>query len=553
MKEEDAYMNSKTDQTDLTPAALYARVSSDRQDVDLSVSAQLRALRDYADKNDYQIVREFVDEAESGRVMTRPEFQKMIDEAKRTEAPFKEILVWKFSRFTRKREHAVILKSMLRRKGLRVVSITEQAEDNPTGRLLEGIIETVDEFYSENLGQEVVRGMREAASRGFWVAPMAPYGYRKVKVLDGPKERPTLEPDEDAALVVKRIFDLAESRNGMLKIVRILNDDGIASPRGKLWNKPTVHNILRNEAYLGTLVWGNNAKDNADPVRVEKAFPATVTKDQFDRVNRIMRSRAPRVTNPRRVGSTFLLSGLVKCYRCKRALSGRYSSRGTFPYYVCHSFVKRAPGSCDSPRVDARQFEELVVDLIRSNILTEGNIRSLVNVVDEQMDDVAGDERKRLETIESELADVRGRLDRLYNLVETTTEFNMADFAHRIRDHKERQERLESAAEGAKAILAQRRAVLDDVKTITAYAQDMSRFLKKSELTERRAFIETFVKEIELLPDNAVVRYTVPMPDDSLIPGKKAQEIPLNGSVVSTVDVSPPNWTKSRTFIRQTQ
>ena len=261
-----------------------------------------------------------------------------------------------------------------------------------------------------------------------------------------------------------------------------------------------------------------------------------------------MRSCAPKITHLRRVGSSFLLSGLVKCYRRKRALSGRYSSRGTFPYYVCHSFVKRAPGACDSPRVDARQFEELVVSSIRSNILTEGNIRSLVKVVDEQMDGVSGEQRKRLETIESELADVRGRLERLYDLVETTTEFNMADFAHRIRDHKERQERLESAAEGARAILSQRRAVLDDVRTITAYAQDMNRFLRKSELTERRAFIETFVREIELLPDNAVVRYTVPMPDDSLIPGKKAQEIPLNGSVVSTVDVSPPDLTKSRTF-----
>ena len=320
-----------SERNDRTPAALYARVSSDRQDVDLSVSAQLRALRDYADKNDYEIVREYVDEAESGRVMNRPEFQKMLDEAKRTEAPFEEILVWKFSRFTRKREHAVVLKSMLRRKGLRVVSITEQAEDNPTGRLLEGIIETVDEFYSENLAMEVLRGMREAASRGFWVAPMAPYGYRKVKVQDGPKERPTLEPDPETTGVVKRIFDLAESRKGMMKIVRILNDDGIASPRGKLWNKPTVHNMLRNEAYLGTLVWGNNAKDGAEPVRVDNAFPATVTRDQFDRVNSILRSRAPRNTHPRRVGSTFLLSGLVKCYRCKRALSGPVLQQGHVP------------------------------------------------------------------------------------------------------------------------------------------------------------------------------------------------------------------------------
>ena len=69
-------------------------------------------------------------------------------------------------------------------------------------------------------------------------------------------------------------------------------------------------------------------------MRVEKAFPAIVTKAQFSRVNKIMRSRAPKITHPRRVGSSFLLSGLVKCYRCKRALSGRYSSRGTFPYYV---------------------------------------------------------------------------------------------------------------------------------------------------------------------------------------------------------------------------
>ena len=163
----------------LKPAALYARVSSDRQDVDLSVSAQLRALRDYAEKNGYLVVREYVDEAESGRIADRPEFRKMLDEASAEGAPFEEILVWKFSRFTRKREHAVAFKSMLRKKGIRVVSITEHADDTPTGKLMEAIIESVDEFYSENLAEEVRRGMREAASRGFWVASRVPYGYRR--------------------------------------------------------------------------------------------------------------------------------------------------------------------------------------------------------------------------------------------------------------------------------------------------------------------------------------------------------------------------------------
>ena len=140
-----------TELHDLIPAALYARVSSERQDVDLSVAAQLRALRDYAQRNGYLVAREYVDEAESGRIADRPQFSRMLDEASKPEALFKEILVWKFSRFTRKREHAVAFKSMLRRRGVRVVSITEQADDTPTGKLLEAIIESVDEFYSENL------------------------------------------------------------------------------------------------------------------------------------------------------------------------------------------------------------------------------------------------------------------------------------------------------------------------------------------------------------------------------------------------------------------
>ena len=90
-----------------------------------------------------------------------------------------------------------------------MVSITEHADDSPTGKLMEAIIESVDEFYSENLAQEVVRGMREAASRGFWVASRVPYGYRKLMVQDGAKKRPTLEPDPATSAVVERIFRMA--------------------------------------------------------------------------------------------------------------------------------------------------------------------------------------------------------------------------------------------------------------------------------------------------------------------------------------------------------
>ena len=531
--------------TDYTPVALYARVSSDRQDVDLSIAAQLRALRDYAQKNGYIVFREYVDEAESGRIADRPEFRKMIDAAAKPSAPFREILVWKFSRFTRKREHAVAFKSMLRRKGVRVVSITEHADDTPTGKLMEAIIESVDEFYSENLAQEVTRGMREAAMRGFWISSVAPYGYNRVMVQDGPKKRPTLEPDPDASRIVKRIFDMAEAGSGMLVITNTLNDEGITSPRGRLWGKTSVHGMLTNEAYTGTLVWGANAKDKADPVRVEKAFPAIVTKAQFSRVNKLMRSRAPKRSHPRRVGSTYLLSGLVKCKACNRALSGQDAKSGQFSYYVCQSIMKRGKDACNTPRLNARRFEEMVVGKIRSNILTEGSITDLVKVVDEEMDGIAREQRKRLKIIEDELEDVKRKLGRIWHVIETS-DIDIADASDRIREHRERKERLEDAAEEARTILAQRRSVLDDVNTIAAYAKDMRDFLNESELTERRAFIESFVKEIIVMPGDALIRYTVPLPDDSFLAGRATEKMALDASVLSTVHVGPPQGTRTK-------
>ena len=531
-------------QIDYTPVALYARVSSERQDVDLSVAAQLRALRDYAQKNGYLVAREYVDEAESGRIADRPQFRMMLDEAAKPEAPFKEILVWKFSRFTRKREHAVAFKSMLRRKGIRVVSITEHADDSPTGKLMEAIIESVDEFYSENLAQEVVRGMREAASRGFWVASRVPYGYRKLMVQDGAKKRPTLEPDAATSAVVQRIFSMAEAGRGILDITRTLNDEGIANPTGRLWSKNGVHIILKNEVYTGTLVWGVDAKDNADPVRVEKAFPSIISKTRFKRVNRKLRSRAPKRSHPRRVGSTYLLSGLVRCKACNRALSGQDAKSGKFAYYVCQSVMKRGSGACDAPRLNARRFEEQVVGKIRENVLTESNIRALVKLVDEEMDGIACEQRQRLETIESELEDVKRRLGRLYDLAETT-DLDIEDFKPRIREHRERQGKLETSAAEARAMLSQRREVLDDVETITAYAQDMSVFLNESELTERRAFIESFIKEIVVQPGNALLRYTIPMPEDSPIGDSDAEELALHAPVLSTVKFGGRYWIRT--------
>ena len=519
---------------DYTPVALYARVSSDRQDVDLSVSAQLRALRDYAQKHGYLVAREYVDEAESGRIADRPQFQKMLNEASKPEAPFQEILVWKFSRFTRKREHAVAFKAMLRRRGVRVVSITEQADDTPTGKLLEAIIESVDEFYSENLAQEVTRGMREAASRGFWVTSYAPYGYKRVYVQDGPKKRPTLELNPPAATVVRRIFDMVLQGKSILDVTKTLNVEGIPTTNGKKWLKTTIHTMLANEAYTGAVVWGIKAKDKADPVRVEDAFPAIVSKREFQRAKKLLGSRAPKQVNPRRASSPYLLSGLLKCETCGKAMTAAEAKSGKYTYYVCHSLLKRGSGTCKTPRLNAKTFEKLIVDEIRANILTESNIRDLVKLLDEEMDGVASEQRERLESIEEELEEVKRRLGRIWQIIETT-DIEMADASERIKEHRDRKEKLEIAAQEARRLLSDRRQFLDSADTIATFAEDMSEFLKTSELTQTRAFVHSFVKEIEVKPGKAAIVYSIPTPEDSPIGGADAAEIALTGRVRSSV------------------
>ena len=523
----------------LTPAALYARVSSDRQDVDLSVSAQLRALKDYAKANGYSVAREYVDEAESGRVADRPQFREMIEEGSQPKAPFEVILVWKFSRFTRKREHAVAFKSMLRRKGIRVVSITEHADDSPTGKLMEAIIESVDEFYSENLAEDVVRGMREAASRGFFLGSKSPFGYKRVKVSDGAKERPTLEIDPAAAPVVKELFQSSLRGNGLMEICKTLNDRGVTN-RGKRWYKGGLHYLLTNEAYTGTAVWGRTSKGEKaqDPVRVEGAWPSLVSREMFDAVQEAMRDRAPKVQRPARVGSRFLLSGLLKCGVCGRPYSAQGAKSGQFAYYICGTLFREGAGTCSARYLNAPRVEDFVVEKIRERILTEETIVELVKLVAEEIDAMAGELSGRLEVIDAELGDVQSRLQRLYEALETS-ELTLEVLSPRIFSLRHREEQLEAAREDAAGQLEQRRVELPTTEEIKGYVADFREFLQEGTFPERKALIRNFVEGIEVTGDEAVLTYTIPMPNDGVTSE--------SASVLDFVQSSPPTCTELRT------
>lgn len=239
-------------------AAAYIRVSTDDQ-AELSPDSQLEEIRKYAQREGFLLLGNHVyaDAGISGKKADRrPEFMRMIAQAKAEDCPFSVILVWKFSRFARNQEESIFYKSILRSKcGVEVVSITEPLLAGPFGSLIERIIEWMDEFYSIRLSQEVKRSMTVNAQRGKLQATPS-FGYR---AEDG-----KLIPLPEEAAHVRRIFDSFAAGSGLWNIAKELNDMGVRTHRGNRFENRTVEYILRNPVYIGKLRWNPTGRSRRD-------------------------------------------------------------------------------------------------------------------------------------------------------------------------------------------------------------------------------------------------------------------------------------------------
>ena len=221
-------------------AVIYARVSSDAQDVNNSIEAQISECELYAGHNNMAVVAIYIDEAESGRSDDRPQFQQMVADATAKDKPCEVILVWKFSRFSRDRVDNSIYKTRLKKRGVRIVSIKEPTDDSPAGQFMESVIEDVDAFYSANLSQEVRRGQRKVAERGYYPGNKAPYGYtlEKVQEEDGNAFHNIFVIDPATGPIVRRIVNEAIAGRTYSDLREGLNQDGIPPPKRRITRIP---------------------------------------------------------------------------------------------------------------------------------------------------------------------------------------------------------------------------------------------------------------------------------------------------------------------------
>lgn len=352
--------------------AAYIRVSDERQD-EFSPISQLKKIREYAAKEGYQIPDEHVyyDDGISGRsTRGRDNFKRMINDAISKDHPFENLYVWKFSRFSRSMEDSIMFKSLLEKKGVRVVSVSEPITNDIYGKLMERLLEWDAQFYSERLSEEVKRGMTEKASRGEpTCAP--PFGYI---MRDG-----CYYPDEDsgAADIVREIFRRYAGGEGMREIAVTIGARGVRTRYGNLPDNRWIEYVLNNPCYIGCIRWSRDgvravskrdyANDNI--MTVQGHHEPLIDRSLWDDVH--VRLEAQKKLYPayarREQPIEYMLKGLVRCSSCGSALAtGGRSGKSRTPCLQCCSYAK---GSCKvSHGITIPRIESAVIDGIRQAV-----------------------------------------------------------------------------------------------------------------------------------------------------------------------------------------
>lgn len=380
-------------------AAAYIRVSTDDQ-VEYSPDSQRKAILSFAKRNGYYVPEEYIfaDEGISGRSTKRPAFQRMIGIAKQKPKPFDVILVWKFSRFARNREDSIVYKSMLRKQcDIDVISISEQLGEDKTSILIEALLEAMDEYYSINLAEEVVRGMSEKARRGGIMGSLA-FGYKS----EGGK----IVPDPQTAPIVQKIFADYDNGSGFRQIAHWLNGSGITTKNGNRWDNRGVEYILRNVTYTGRTHWtpggtkGPHAEKIEDSTIIsEVTHTPIIDEATFQRVQDRIAEQKQRYgykAHPSH-GRLFMLKGLVRCSSCGATLTN-----GGNGGVQCHRY---ATGLCkESHYVTFGKLNQLVIDKLQSDIET-GRFKTVVSSAD-----TAGRSSADADLIVAEIARVKNKL-----------------------------------------------------------------------------------------------------------------------------------------------
>ncbi|WP_158547545.1 recombinase family protein [Rhodovulum sp. 12E13] len=402
--------------------AFYLRVSTGPQaERDLSIPDQRRQMKMRCDMEGWKVVGEFKD-ACSAKSDRRPGFQELFQVIEGGGKPFDIVMVHSLSRFFRNAVELELRYQQLRKLGIRLISISEETDDTPTGRMVRGMFALNDEILSYKISRDVSRSLRENARQGFWCGSTPPYGYcledaerRGARV----KRRLAVDPVESE--LVRQVYRLYLSGNGssgpmgVKAIVNWLNENGHRTRKGSLWGVGAVHRLLTDPVYKGEYRYNRNG--SVEEV-VEVDVPSTIDAATFDRAQRSLRQKNPRKTAPRTSNGPTLLGGIAKCGKCGSAMTKRTGKSGRYRYYACSARNRTGEQACEGQSVPMEDLDDLVTDHVSRRLLNEARAEALLRELVRRQ--AASDVTKMhaLEAHRKRFDDAEAGLRRLYTAIQ---------------------------------------------------------------------------------------------------------------------------------------
>lgn len=477
-----ATANQKVTIESIKKAVIYARFSSAAQN-EQSIEGQLTVCYDYAEREGYMVVGEYIDRAISGRSDDRPDFQRMISDSK--SGGFQYVLVYKLDRFARNRYDSAIYKVQLKKCGVKVISCMENIGDNPESIILEAVLEASAEYYSIDLAQKVKRGMIESAKKGKLLSGHIPIGY---KCIDQ-----HLYPDPEVAPHITWAFQAYAKGSPKKEIVEELNRRGLRSHKGGLLTASSLQTVFRNEKYLGIL--------DQHGYRFENAHEALIDKETFEKVQKMAEQHKHRPAQSK-AKIPYLLTGKLYCGYCgepMRGVSGTGHSGGSWYYYSCRG---RKTSGCVKRHEKKDYLEWYVTEQTVEYILQPDRLNLIAAaVVEEYKKSFASDQ---LAAAEKRVQHFDGQMAKIVDmLVEAPEAGRPALYAKMEQIGAEK-----AAAEEELSKLRIAQKAVPTVNDIKAWLQNYCTG-DLMDLKFRENLIDTFINSVYLFDDKIVIYYNV--------------------------------------------
>jgi DNA invertase Pin-like site-specific DNA recombinase len=310
-------------------AVIYCRVSSKEQIEGTSLESQEVACHDYARAKDMRVLKVFVEQGESAKFADRTQLLELVDFCRQNKGSVDTVLVWKIDRFARNVADHYSIKTTLLKYGVRVASVTEPIDSDPTGKLMEGVLASVAQFDNDVRAMRTVQGMRRRIQEGIF--PWGPpFGYKSAVTRGEKKNLPDL-PNEPTFSLLQRAWKLfATGAYTKAETGRLMESWGLASVGGGSFGPQTLYQFFTNPYYKGVLV------DPWDGQEHEGKHTPMVTKEEFARVQGVI-TRRNRSVPHQKDRPEFPLRGFVRCDACQHTLTGAFSQGRSqrYPYYLC--------------------------------------------------------------------------------------------------------------------------------------------------------------------------------------------------------------------------